>query len=285
MLAFLISVKHPARARSYALVTDLLRSTLASIARQTVRSIGIYVVCNEVPSWANEAREASFIEVDFPPARAPSHKGDVYEWIYRDKGSKIAVALERARRDGATHAMVVDADDFVSRRLAEHVLAHPDIPGWYFPDGILYSRLFKIAAVQPEFWSRCGTSHIVRTDLLPETPYLGDRPKQEEVVACFDPWVLDHVLGDHVEWRRHFAERGHTLQPLPFAGAVWQTDTGDNSSRAWFGQTRFGPVWGKPVAPEQAAEFGIPVERRNVSASVLLHGWRVRSLVGRTLRR
>jgi hypothetical protein len=285
MLAFLIPVKHPARARSYALVTELLRSTLTSIAQQTVRPIGIYVVCNQLPSWAGEMKEVIFIDVDFPPARAPTHEGDVYEWIYRDKGSKIAVALERARRDGATHVMVVDADDFVSRRLAEHVSAHPQIPGWYFPDGLFYSRLFKIAEVREEFWSRCGSSHIVRADLLPDTPNWGARPKQEEVVQCFEPWILDHILGDHVQWRRHFAERGHALQPLPFPGAVWQTDTGDNSSRAWFGQTRFGPVWGRPVGSEQAAEFSIPLERRGLGPSVLLHGWRLRSLVGRAVKR
>ena len=265
-------------------VTDLLRTTLASILRQSVRPIGVYVVCNEIPSWAAGMREVKFIQVDFPPARAPNSAEDEYEWIYRDKGCKIALALEHARRDGATHVMPVDADDFVSRRLAEHVSTHPDAAGWFFPTGILYSRLFKIAEIQREFWSRCGTSHIVRTELMPSTASFGARPRQEDIVACFDRWILDHVFGDHVQWQRYFAELGHPLQPLPFPGAVWHTDTGENSSRAWWGPTRFGPVWGKTLTPQLAEEFSIPVERRGVGASILLNAWRIRSLAGRMAR-
>lgn len=281
MLAFLIPVKHPANSRSYSRVTDLLRLTLTSIERQSKRPIGVHVVCNEVPEWAHGFPDVDFIEVDFPPARPPTDSADIYQWIYRDKGCKIAIALDRARRNGATHTMVADADDFVSCRLAEHVAANPGIPGWYFPTGIRYSSLFKIFDIQHEFWTYCGTSHIVRTELLPHTPRFDIRPTQEDIVSCFDPDILNHVLGDHVSWRHHFSTLGHPLEPLPFHGAVWHTDTGDNSSRAWFGQRRFGPVWGKPVGPEQAVEFGLPLEKRPIRASALLYGWRLRSLVRR----
>ena len=71
MLVFIIAVKHPARSRSYELVTDLLRQTLASVEAQTDKSFATIVVCNKRPSWADAAGNQDsrvFIEVDFPPA-------------------------------------------------------------------------------------------------------------------------------------------------------------------------------------------------------------------------
>jgi hypothetical protein len=278
MLAFLIPVKHPARASSYTLVTDLLRLTLASLARQTLPAFSTYVVCNEVPSWAGSLQRAQFIKVDFPPARPPDQADEQHSWVFRDKGSKTAVALDRAQRDGATHVMTVDADDFVSRRLAEHVTAEPTVPGWFFPTGLIYSRLFRIAEMQSQFWSHCGTSHIVRTEFMPAPPSFGAAPALGEVSEAYDPWFLDNVLGNHGDWQRHFTALGHPLRPLPFPGAVWQVDTGENSCRAWWHQRRFGPLWGKPLTPDQADEFGIPIDRRSAGTSALLQAWRLVSL-------
>jgi hypothetical protein len=46
-------------------------------------------------------------------------------------------------------------------------------PGWYFESGLVYSGQFKIAEVRDKFWSCCGTSHILRYDLLPVELELG----------------------------------------------------------------------------------------------------------------
>src|SRR4030065_2973900 len=95
----------------------VLLSTLRPMANQTVPSYRAYVVCNRVPEWAAEARDTTFVEVSFPPARGPTNEGEIHSWMYRDKGCKIAVALDSALRAGASQAMVVVADDFWARRL------------------------------------------------------------------------------------------------------------------------------------------------------------------------
>lgn len=276
MLAFLIPVKHPARARSYELVMGLLRQTLASINNQSAPSYHAYVVCNQAPAWARQVPNSTFCKVSFPPPAAPHSESEQYSWVYRDKGCRVAVALDAAQRDGASHVMVVDADDFVSSRLAAYVAREPAAVGWYMQEGLIYSRLFKIAAVRSDFWWYCGTSQIVRSDLLPGRRDFGADPSLDTVVNSFDPWLLEHVLGDHAQWRKYFASRGHALEALPFIGAVWQADTGENSSRAWWSGRRFGPVWGTPLTSSQSEEFRIPLEGRGVGASLLLQFWRLR---------
>jgi hypothetical protein len=136
--------------------------------------------------------------------------------------------------------------------------------------------LFKIAAVRSDFWSYCGTSLIIRSNLLPARRDFGANPSLDAVANSFDPWLLEQVLGDHVQCRKYFASRGHTLEALPFIGAVWQADTGENSSRAWWRGRPFGPVWGTPLTRSQSEEFRIPVERRGAGASLLLQYWRLR---------
>ena len=113
---------------------------------------------------------------------------------------------------------------------------------------------------------------------MPRVPNFGSRPTIEEVAGSFDPWFLDNILGDHRHWRKYFWDRGgHVLKPLPFLGAVWQADTGENSCRVWWRQTRFGPIWGSPLTAEQSREFGIPIERRSVATTALLQAWQLRS--------
>lgn len=286
MLVFVIPVKHPARSRNYRIVTDLLRQTLRSVEGQTDPHFATVIVCNQTPDWAEDAPNRVWVEVDFPPADPPATAKDWVDWLYMDKGAKIAVGLLHARhRFQPTHVMFVDADDFVSNRLAAFVREHPAAPGWYMPDGLIYSGLFKIAAPRDKFWSYCGTTHIIRNDLLPVPPGLGLRPSRDEVSAALDPFYLKRILGCHVDFIKYFEERGHHLEPLPFIGGIWHADTGENSSRAWWNGSRFGPIWGQPLPAGTLTEFGIPPAQRTAAETALLHLWRARSVVARAVKR
>jgi hypothetical protein len=284
MLAFVIPVKHPARSASYDRVCELLRNTLASIEAQTDPHFATVVVLNEKPAWAQDTHNRKFIEVDFPPAEPPKSKKDWVNWLYMDRGAKIAVGLLHARQFSPTHVMPVDADDFVSNRLAEWVRAHPSDPGWYMPTGLIWSGLFRIGEPREKFWSYCGTSHIFRADLLPVDPSIGERPSRDTVVSTLGAEYTEKILGNHVHYLRWFGERGVTLEPLPFIGGVWHADTGENSSRAWWQGSRFGPIWGSPLGAEREAEFGIPEGQRSAAQTALLYGWRARSVVARTVK-
>lgn len=285
MLAFVIPVKHPARSHSYERVCDLLRQTLSSVEAQTDPHFATVVVCNQRPAWAEDTANRVFVEVDFPPAEPPANATDWVNWLYLDKGCKIAVGLQHAKKFSPTHVMPVDADDFVSNRLAKLVRDNPGCPGWYMPTGLKYSGLFHIAEPLDRFWSYCGTTHILRQDLLPVPDELGPFPSRDEVVASFDHFYLERILGCHVDTIRYFDEQGIKLAPMPFIGALYHADTGENASREWWKQSRFGPIWGTPLRPHQLAEFGVPQRHRRLAESLLLYGWRTRSLLTRLLKR
>ena len=284
MLAFVIPVKHPARSQSYERVCDLLRNTLRSIEAQADPHFATIVVLNERPPWAEDSPTRKFIEVDFPPAEAPKSKKDWVNWLYMDRGAKIAVGLHHARQFAPTHVMPVDADDFVSNRLAGWVREHPTSAGWYMPTGLIWSGLFRIGEPREKFWSYCGTSHIFRADLLPVDEAIGPRPSRDTVVSTLGEEYTEKILGNHVHYLRWFGEKGITLEPLPFIGGVWHADTGENSSRAWWRGSRFGPIWGKPLTPAQDAEFTIPAGARRPAETALLYGWRARSVAARTVK-
>ncbi len=283
MLAFIIPVKHPARSNSYDVTMDLLRRTLNSIEAQTDRRFGAVVVCNERPAWAIDDTNRLFFEVDFPPAPVPADASQVHSWSRLDKGAKIAVGLVHARRFNPTHVMLCDADDFVSRRLAALVAANPNAPGWRVETGLVYSKQSKIAEVLEKFWSYCGTSHILRRDLLPADLELDGVDSPLVVSRRLGQFYVEEILGNHQRFKPYLAKMGIELAPLPFPGAVYHADTGENSSRTWWKYTRFGPVWGKPLSAEQAEEFTVPVEQRRILDTAILYGWRARSLAKKGL--
>jgi len=285
MLAFVIPVKHPARSQSYDRVCDLLRHTLRSVGAQSDSHFVTLVVLNEKPSWAEDTANLRFVEVDFPPAEAPKTQKDWVNWLYLDRGAKIAVGLLHAKQFSPTHVMPVDADDFVSNRLAAWVREHPREAGWYMATGLIWSGLFRIGEPREKFWSYCGTSHIFRSDLLPVSDMLGPRPSRDAVVETLGAEYTEKILGNHVHYLRYFGEKGITLEPLPFIGGVWHADTGENSSRAWWQGTRFGPIWGRPLSPAQETEFTIPAGERGAAKTALLYAWRARSLAARAVKK
>lgn len=284
MLVFVIPVKHPARSQSYERVTALLRNTLRSVEAQTDPHFATIVVCNQRPAWGKDTERLQFIEVGFPPAEPPKDRKDWVNWLYLDRGAKIAVGLRHAQARRPTHVMPVDADDFVSSRLAAWVREHPTHQGWYMPTGLIWSGLFRIGEPREKFWSYCGTSHVFRHDMLPVPDWLPLRPTREQVVEALGQEYTEKILGNHVHYLRYFEERGTPLEPLSFIGGVWHADTGENSSRAWWRGSRFGPIWGKPLTAAQEAEFTIPPGSRAAAKTLLLYGWRARSKMARAVK-
>ncbi len=250
MLTFITSVRHPDTAENYQRVEALLQGTLDSIGSQLDRRFRIVVVGNAAPSFAMPAH-AEFEAVDFP---APAFRGSARDdraGLLRDKGSKLAVALLVTKRHGDTsHVMVVDADDYVSNRIAGWVNARPDAPGWYVDHGFMLSARDGVIRPVDRFNERCGTSLIMRHDLLP-LPDIEPTASQDAVVEALGAFTVDELLGSHRVAVAHLGDRGTVLEPLPFAGAVYVVGTGQN---AW-GSELDGLA--RPVTRQVGAEFGI----------------------------
>jgi hypothetical protein len=251
VLAFVTSLRHPLNSADYDEVERLLAETLTSVCNQEAGSdFAVFVVGNQRPAFALPPA-VTFVPVDFPPpvdSAGPQFGREPFVW---DKGTKIGIGLAAARAVRPDHVMVFDADDYVHRGIAALAASDPTAPGWYVDEGFIYSRRRQSYRVIPQFSGRCGTCHVLRWDLYGVPPDLTTTASQEEVAKAFGE-RLPALLGAHRGLRSWLGERGVPLDPMPFRGAVYQVDTGENHS----GTELHGMA--RPVGRSLARDFGLP---------------------------
>jgi hypothetical protein len=228
MLAFVTSLRNPLNSADYGRVETLLAQTLASVTAQTSDDFHVFVVGNRRPPFGL-GHKVTFVPVDFPPPVATSGPRTAREPFIWDKGTKIGIGLLAARAVSPDHVMIFDADDFVHRDLAAFVGERKDAPGWVIEQGYMFSRARQAYRDQAEFNRVCGTCHIVAWESYEVPADLDTTASQEQVAAGFGE-RLHEVLGAHLEARTWFARHGVVLEPLPFKGAVYHVDTGENHS-------------------------------------------------------
>ena len=214
MLTFVVPVRHPENARDWGVVRRTLSQTARSIAAQRDPRWQAVVVANEGADLPDLPRGVRVVRVDFAPNRSYAMHAfpleQVYEAVRADKGRRILAGLLATRPDG--HVMVVDDDDFVSRALAGHAAGDPQAPGWWLERGYVWEDGGRLVYRLDGFAELCGTSHVIRADLLPRPDTLADADETE----------VRRMLGSHKFIRRLAAERGTPLAPLPFRGAIYR---------------------------------------------------------------
>ncbi|MCV7421452.1 glycosyltransferase family 2 protein [Mycobacterium yunnanensis] len=250
MIAFITTLRHPQNSADYAMVESLLADTLASVTRQTSDDFVALVVGNRRPPF-DLPRRTHFVEVDFdPPTNRAGARTGMRPLIW-DKGTKLGVGLAAARDFDPEYVMFVDADDFVHRDIAGYVHDHAGSPGWVLRRGFVYSRRRNAYALRRRLFRICGTSFILPFDAYGVPDDLLVTSSQDEVADAFGDDALQVVIGEHrygLEWWR---ERGRELDTLPFPGAVYHVDTGENHSGAML------LGLGLPHAPHLWDDFGI----------------------------
>ena len=177
-----------------------------------------------------------------------------------DKGTKNGVGLLAARELGADYVMFIDADDFVHRDLAAHVRDHSGSSGWVVRRGWIYSRDRNAYALRRRLFRICGTSFVLPLNAYGAPDHLSVSSSQDEIADAFGDDALEQVIGDHryaLEW---WNKRGRKLESLPFAGAVYHVDTGENH----WGSRLLGP--GLPYGLFLGEDFGVvPPQKSRLS--------------------
>ncbi len=214
MIVFIIPLKSAQVSKSWERVSKLFERCVKSVCNQTSSDFRVIVVCHERPDIEFSHPNITYIEVNFPVPNRDTKtnliSGD------KDKNRKIWIGLSYTRQLKPSHIMFVDADDCISKRLVEFVNHNYQQNGWFIDRGYVYEEGSKILYLQRKnFHKRSGTSHIVEYDLMAP-------PNHLTLEDINDDFLFHQHLADMMQ------ERGTPLDLLPFIGAVYVTETGEN---------------------------------------------------------
>lgn len=248
MLVFIVPLRSPKTARNWQQVSRMAIRTLRSACAQDCDDFRVVLVCNEKPAGMFDHPRLLVIEEDFPLP------GPEAEDKMRDKWSKVQRGLIEVRGEAPAHFMCVDADDCVHRGLARHCRRHPESAGFYFETGYLHDAGSRWLFRWPDFNIYCGTSSIVWCG-AEDLPATMDDPE-----SCCP--MLEY---GHVGIVRGMEQRGRPLHPLPFVGAIYNTDTGENHTDISVTRWKSRRVQlarllrGRLVTRQKRADFGLYV--------------------------
>lgn len=253
MLAFVTTLRHPQNSVDYDRVEQLLLDTLRSVTQQSADDYVVIVVGNQRPGFELPPR-TEFVQVEFPAPAPPTGAQTARAPFVWDKGTKLGVGLIAARRHNPTHVMIFDADDFVHRGLAAMVSAQPHHAGWVIRDGWMYSRARNAYVPQADFNRTCGTSFIVPFEAYGVPENLTLHASQQEIAEGYGE-RLSEIMGAHRNAEAWHHGHGRVLEPLPYRGAVYHVDTGENHS----GKSLTGIA--RPFGRTMERDFGIQPSR------------------------
>lgn len=210
MIVFIIPVKRKEAATSWAELCKLFERCLRSVCNQTFSEFQVIVVCNEKPIISFEHPKVKYLEVDFPVPES------TYNARVDDRAKRVVAGLLAARKYNPSHVMSVDADDCISRNIADFVSQNPESNGWYVDKGYEYEEgSRKISIRRKDFHKICGTCNIINYQLF----NLPDQMMPYNKLSGYD-----RFLGGHPLAKGDLAERGTPIQPLPFPGVIFVRD-------------------------------------------------------------
>ena len=216
MLCFIIPLKSAKVSSSWELVSKLFERTIKSVCNQTIPDFRVIVICHERPNIEFEHPNVTYIEVDFP---IPTFRSNTdMQSRDTDKHRKIWTGLVYAHQLNPSHIMFVDADDCVSRYLAEFISQNSQCNGWFIGRGYEYRDGSKfILHREKKFHKKCGTSHIIRYDLLE---------------SMLKELKFEQIKGWNFLYHQKIVDtmnkKGNPLELLPFKGAIKVIDNGEN---------------------------------------------------------
>lgn len=252
---FVIPLRGKAASKDWDRVCRLLQATVRSALNQTDPDFGILVACHDAPDLDDIVDpRVVILQGDFPVPTTLREQS-------QDKQSKKRMAAAEVRRRGGGYFMLLDADDFVSRRIVAHVRATRERDGYYFPRGFEYFARNEVIRPLDNFHRLCGSCYILRfrSEDLPERL---DSPAQ----TAFDRFTNHRLVLETA------AELGMSLAPLPFPGAVYLKENGENHSAQVQARRRLSRAKvralldrlarrvriGRGVSDEMVEEFGLP---------------------------
>jgi hypothetical protein len=213
MIVFIIPLKSKQVSKDWERVSKLLERCVRSITNQTSEKFKVIIVCHEQPNIQINDPSINYLHANFLPPNL--EEINAVNLMDKDKNNKMWLGLEYAHQLNPSHVMFVDADDCISCHIAKFVNDNPHVNGWFLDSGYVYkdgsNRIFY---KKKNFYWLSGTSHIIKYSLL-----------QDKSIKSFYTESNDAL---HQRIVKILEERKTSLVPLPFPGAVYITENGEN---------------------------------------------------------
>ena len=216
MLTFIIPLKSRQVSKDWSLVSSYVNRTIKSILSQSNDSYRVILVCNERPENYSDREKVVLIEESFPiPEKGKAMK---------DKWDKVIRGLIECKKLGTDYVMIVDADDILSNKLVEFVMADSTESGWLIDKGYGYDEGSRFLLPIDDFNKLCGTSSIVKVD-------------EEQLPSSMNESCFINENG-HSEIDTYFEKVNRPLKKVPFRAVIYLTGTIENDSGLKFGDIK-----------------------------------------------
>lgn len=209
---FGVPLRARATARNWERVVALFQMCLRSVLNQQDGDFTVLVACHDTP----DIPEIADPRVRILTCEAPVPTDFNQQMV--DKGRKNRMIRAAMRETGGGYLMMLDADDFVSNKLVGFVHTDRNPNGYLIDNGYEYDFSTKRVRMAPRFNRVCGSSgifHFAAEDL----------PANAE-----DASSLSDKFKNHTHWAEVSASLGRPLRMLPFRGAMYTTNNGENHS-------------------------------------------------------
>lgn len=230
MLYFTIALRSKASSSHWEAVIADFEATLQSIFNQTCDEFRVYVGCNERPELKNAYDDRlHFVLVNTPKP------GD---WLdgCRDRTWKqlaccAAIKKEHTRDVLAEGAFVfpVDADDYVSNRIAQYVSQHPTENGFKSKNGYRWHKGSGYMERSPYFGGSMNIMKLRPEEFPDELPDISLCFDKETCIALNEKYP---VRWDDIAVEEKMKQLGRPLAQLPFPSTIYVLNTGANLSSA-----------------------------------------------------
>ena len=226
MILFVIPLIHPKAAKNWNIVTNQLYSTINSIQFQKSKEWNAILVVNKgtkIPYKINE--NIKIFELDMPPPHINIKNKHLYSkeelWsaIRYDKGMKVYHGIKNSNKNSSKYIMVVDADDLIHKNIAKTV-ENNNIPGFCVKKGYIWNGKSFFCLKDKNFDEKCGTSLIIRKDLL-DIDFTSNKIDKVKVMQN---------LGSHRFIKEKLQKNGHSLKEIEYYCSVYMVDHGENHS-------------------------------------------------------
>jgi GT2 family glycosyltransferase len=228
-ITFILSVVPYYICKDYEKYWKLLENTLVSVCGQTYENFDVIVVSNKtLNTFADnkKIKNVKFIEVNWESLETFHFPGIQRQRTNFDKGTKYTVAISEALKhsdDENHYVMFVDADDFVHRGIAEYIHHNNDTDVFRVVKGFKLKQngMIKKTRTKGDGWKfsfRCGTSNVVKLNLLNQNPNFKKITK---------------FIGDHVQTFGYFSRRSSKSKEIDFRAVIYNCSHDQQHDSFW----------------------------------------------------